>query len=213
MRVSTLHLFIIFSCIGLFLMSFQCECEDEEVHDETAYTVEIGSEQDTYKINEPIKISSSMSSMIELVHAESMLDISGFSVGYGFKLFRVESDNEDATVGREDFTIVENKGSFSYPEVRTLEVEVDNTCDTQLCEFELELLPQETGYYGISMGVGGFSNGDPCTNYTLIPDGVDTDENNFSICAEINTTRLRVDNSFISDPSTNKLMYFFKVVE
>jgi len=205
------HSVLILVLTFLTLSAFQCSDCEEELHDEKQYSVNIFPEISSFSIGDSITLSSSMSSQINLELSNTIFDNSNQSIEYRIKVFKIEPNNEDATPARQHFEISNQTGDIRFPSSRILDVEISETCNATLCEFELDLIPTTNGYYGISLESGHFGFEDDCQLLSLIPNEIEAASNNFEICEEINTTRFRLDNSFNSDPQSIDRFYFFKV--
>ncbi|MCB0521970.1 MAG: hypothetical protein H6577_04380 [Lewinellaceae bacterium] len=208
----TIYLFLILSCITL--MNFQCNDCDDELHDRTNFSVTPNSTQNIISIGDTLIINTSFNSLIELEFSGSIHDNSNQLINYRLEIFEGQNNNIDAIQGRDNFEFINLIGNVFIPPARTWEIVIENTCDENLCELEFGIIPQQTGYYGISLQTGSFGFEDECQFLTLIPTEIQSNgDNNFEIFEEINISSIRIDGTYFGNPEREKLLYFFKVIE
>ncbi len=195
-------------------MNFQCNDCDDEIHDRTNYSVTPNSNQNIIPIGDTLIISTSFSSQIELELSGTIHDNSNKFINYRMKMFEAQENNNDVIQARDNFEFINLIGHVSFPPSRTMEIVIENTCDEDLCELQFGIVPQQTGYFGLFLQTGSFDYENECQFLTLFPTEIQSDgDNNFEIFEEINLSTIRIDGSFFSNPETEDLLYFFKVVD
>jgi len=212
MKTTKLTYYISLLFIALMTMNFQCNDCDEELHDQSNFDVVVNLTESVMSIGDTINLKTELDSQIELKHSESIYDNSNQAINYRIKIFEATSGNTNASPARDDFDFVDVKGNVSLL-FRPWEINIDNTCDDQLCELEFGMIPQRTGYFGILLQLGNFGLGD-CQFLTLFPNEIQSNgTNNFGVFEEINISRIRVDGANFKNPETEKRLFFFKVIE
>ena len=199
---------------SLIFTNFQCnDCEDT-LHDRSSFTVIPNSTESTFTIGDTLFLTTSFSSQIELELSGSTHDNSNKFINYTVELFEGVKDNIDAVEARDNFEFINSIGTVSIPFARTWEIVVENTCDENLCELEFGMIPNKTGYFGLSLRSGFFGNEDECQFLSLVPTEIESnDNNNFEIFNDLNLSKIRTHGSFYRNPELESLLYFFKVIE
>jgi len=195
-------------------MNFQCNDCDEELYDRSEFSSTFNTLESTIAVGDTLIMSTSLSSQIELEFSETTYDNTNQLINYGLEIFEGRENNNDAIQAREKFEFIDLKGNVLIPEARTWEINIENTCDENLCELEFGLIPQQAGYYGFLLRLGNFGITNDCQYLTLWPSEIESGgNNNFEIFNEINLSSIRVDGAFFANPELENLLYFIKVSE
>lgn len=209
---STTYLILILS--SLIFMNFQCNDCDDELNDRSNFTVTPRSSQNTIRIGDTLFLATSLNSQIELELSGSIYDNSDQIINYRIEVFEGLNSNIDVIQSREAFKFVNTLGTVLISPARTWEIAAQNTCDDDICEIEFGMIPQKTGYFGLSLQSGRFGFDKECQFLSLTPtEFASGGDNNFEIFNDINLSNIRINGSFYVSPESEKLLYFFQVVE
>ena len=205
-------LFLIF--FGMILMNFTCnDCEDE-LHDRSNFTVILNSSQNTISIGDTLSLNTALNSLMELEFSGRIHDNSNKAINYRIEVFEARANSNDAFPARDNFELIGQVGNVNLPPFRIWEVIIENNCGEDTCELELGIIPLKVGYFGIALRTGNFGIENECEHLSLFPNGIQSNgNNNFEIFEEINISSIRVNKSIFSNPESEKLLYFFKVIE
>lgn len=203
--------------ISLFFYNFQCnDCENEH-HDKSSFTANIFPLKDIYNIGDTILLGTIFNSLVNLENSNTTYDNSNQNVSFVVQVFEVNPNNEVIIDGIEDFEISNRIGQIVYSPYyeRRLAKEITNVCDDDNCEFLIEIIPKRKGIYCFSLLNSPFGEKE-CQYFDLINNDFGLNDNNFKVCAEINTTQFRLLESgaggtYYSNPEEISRFYFFKV--
>ena len=198
---------------SLIFTNFTCNDCEEELHDQKNYSIMVLPQQIIYEIGDTIIVSANFSSQIELELSNQIHDNTDQLANFNIEIFQGIESNVDAIQARDDFEIIDITGNTLIPLRRTWEIQVENTCNENLCELVFGIIPRNVGYFGISQKLGRFGYENECQNFTLIPSEIESNEdNNFEIFNEINISRIRINRSYYANPETENSLYFFRVI-
>lgn len=201
-----------FFLLAFFLFSnFQCDNCEEELRGNSSYTAYINPMQVYYPVGDTILLGTSHSSLIPLDDINETYDSASKLINYKVQIFKVMPNNQDAVDGIDDFEISTRTG-YIIPRRHEWAVSITDSCSMDTCGFQIAIVPKEKGIYGFSL-MNSYFGETECDHYpfSLVKNDFGVTNNNFEICQEIDTERMRVDGIYYSHPQIIRRFYFFKV--
>jgi hypothetical protein len=211
--------FRILTFIFLFICyGFYCENCETELNRNYNHEISYSDFKKIYTKGEILLLPIEFSAVMNCENNEVFNNSNG-NVTFWFRLMKIRENNQDVTDGLFYFEVGDTVINFnqSHAGYRDLEGYIYFNCGPQSCEGNIPIKCLSSGYYALHLLHGSFGEYNDCdrNNLNLTFTG---DDNNFSICSEINTTRFRVSDlggggNYFSQPAHEKRMYFFKVVD
>lgn len=204
-------------CLFLLFSNFQCDDCKGKLYDQSSYTADIIPLQDNYTIGDTILLGSSFSSQIPLENSRATHDHAGQLAWFAVQVFEARPDNETIVDGIEDFDIFSTTGEIMPSPYldRRLAKEITNVCDSDSCAFQIGIIPRKAGIYCLSLLDSSFGENE-CESLRFIGNDFGLDDNNFSVCQDINTSQFRLleggkGGVFYANPEEVGRFYFFRV--
>lgn len=203
--------------IYLFLLiilftRFSCyDCDDYVTHESPCPLV-LNNQSDEILVGDTLSFTAYLNSEFELANGD-IYDSSNETITIFYELFKLVASDGQAQEAEESFQILSDSSTTITDRIGEFESSLCSRCNDSNCNFEVSLITETPGYFGILFSRGNFGNSTECRRLFLDPIEIIKDgTNNYELLEEIGRERFWVDGVQFTDPTLPKNLYFFKVV-